>query len=241
MPTRARQRLRRTPTTMELIKPHHKPSERVTRKNLARAYDEAKALTTFLEEGNKSGFTGNWKNAVGISHCQVSEEPLAMFAIASDMVGKSRKHTRNQNAKNFWFPTQVIFNAEIIEALDEIERLIPKRNITRKPNSHEYEAQITKEFKKVSNMIDAPDACMSYPNRTKKNTHRYHTIVVRYQVLRSFLGFKWLKTVVEEVESFKAHIFQHEIDHSFGIDMYFGDGEDRNPEKPYKNKGVITS
>lgn len=223
---------------MEIIKPHHKPSERVTRKNLKRAYDEAKALATFVEEGNKGGFTGNWKSAIAVSHCQVSEEPLAMFALTSELVGKPKKHTRTQNRKNFWFPAQVIFNAEIIEALDEIERLVPKRELKRKPNSHEYEATLTREYKKVSNIIEAPDACMSYPNRTKKNTKRYHTIVVKYQVMREFLGFRWLKTVVEEVESLKAHIFQHEIDHAYGIDMYFGDGEDRNPEKPYKNVGT---
>jgi len=223
---------------MELIKPHHKPSERVTRKNLGRAYEEAKALASFIEEGNKAGFTGNWKSAVAISHCQVSEEPLAMFAISSELVAKSKKHTRQQNSKNFYFPAQVIFNAEVVEALDEIERLVPKREIQRKQNSHEYEAKITKAWKKVSNLLEAPDACMSYPSRTKKNTKRYHTVVVRYQILRSFLGFKWLKTVTEEVESFKAHVFQHEIDHSFGIDMYFGDGEDRQPTKPYKNAGT---
>jgi len=223
---------------MELIKPHHKPSERVTRKNLARAYAEAKALAKFLEDGNKAGFTGNWRQAVGISHCQVSEEPLAMFAISSELVGRPKKATRNQNIKNWYFPAQVIFNAEIVEALDEIERLVPKREVVRKPNSKEIEVKLTKAYKMVSNLIEAPDACMSYPNRTKKNTKRYHTIVVRYQILRSFLGFKWLKTVVEEVESFKAHIFQHEIDHSYGIDMYFGDGENRQPEKPYKNAGA---
>lgn len=220
---------------MELIRPHHKPSERVTRKNLAKATKEASALVSFLEEGNKAGFKGNWKNAVGISHCQVSEEPFAMFAVSSALVGKPKKETRNQNRKNWYFPAQVIFNAEIIEALDEIERLVPKRETVRKPNSHEYETKITRAYKMVSNIIEADDACMSYPNRTKKKTKRYHTIVVRYQVLKSFLGFKWLKTITEEVESFKAHVFQHEIDHSYGIDMYFGDGENRNPEKPYKN------
>lgn len=223
---------------MELIKPHHKPSERVTRRNLARAYEEAKALAKFVEDGNKAGFTGNWKNAVGISHCQVSEEPLAMFAITSEMVGGTQKHTRGQNKRNWWFPAQVIFNAEIIEALDEIERIVPKRNVVRGEKKGEFSVEITKQEKKVSNLLEAPDACMSYPNRSKKNTKRYHTIVVRYQILRSFLGFKWLKTVVEEVESFKAHIFQHEIDHSYGIDMYFGDGENRQPEKPYKNAGA---
>lgn len=224
-------------TTMEIIKPHHKPSERVTRKNLDRAYAEAKELVAYLEDGNKAGFTGNWRQAVGLSHCQVSEEPLAMFAVSSQLVVKPKKFTRNQNNKNFYFPAQVIFNAEIIEALDEIERLVPKRNLVKGEKKGEFSVQITKEFKKVSNLIEAPDACMSYPQRTKKNTQRYHTIVVRYQIMRSFLGFKWLKTVTEEVESFKAHVFQHEIDHSYGIDMYFGNGESRTPEKPYKNIG----
>lgn len=223
---------------MELIKPHHKPSERVTRKNMSRAYAEAKELVEYLENGNKVGFTGNWRHAVGLSHCQVSEKPLAMFAISKELVGKPKTFTRNQNPKNWYFPAQVIFNAEIIEALDEIERLVPKRDLVKGEKKGEFTVKITKEYKKVSNLIEAPDACMSYPNRSKKNTKRYHTIVVRYQVMRSFLGFKWLKTVVEEVESFKAHIFQHEIDHSYGIDMYFGDGENRTPEKPYKNAGV---
>lgn len=224
---------------MELIKPHHKPSQAVTRRNLKHAVSEAFKLAKFLEDGNKEGFTGNWKSAVGISHCQVSEEPLKMFAISSELVGRPRKRlqSRGKNIRNWYFPAQVIFNAEIVEALDEIERLVPKRNLVRKPNSHEYEATITREYKKVTNFIDVPDACMSYPNRTKKNTKRYHTIKVRYQILRSFLGFKWLKTVTEEVEALKAHIFQHEIDHAYGIDMYFGDGENRTPEKPYQNVG----
>lgn len=225
---------------MEIIKPHHKPSERVTRRNLEQAHKEAKDLATFLEEGNKSGFTGNWQSAVGLSHCQVSETPFAMFAISSELVGKPKKReqSRGKNIKNYYFPAQVIFNAEIIEALDEIERLVPKRDLVRKPNSHEYEATITREYKKVTNLIEVPDACMSYPSRTKKNTRRYHTIKVKYQILQSFAGFYWLRTIREEVNALKAHIFQHEIDHAHGIDMYFGDGEDRKIEKPYKNAGA---
>lgn len=223
---------------MEIIKPHHKPSQTVTRRNLKKAVAEAFELAKFLEDGNKAGFSGNWHQAVGISHCQVSEEPFKMFAVSSELVGRPKKQTRAQNVKNWYFPAQIIFNAEIVEALDEIERLVPKREVVRKPNSKEFEVKLSRQYKMVSNLIDCDDACMSYPNRTKKKTKRYHTIKVRYQILRSFLGFKWLKTVEEEVEALKAHIFQHEIDHSFGIDMYFGDGEDREVEKPYKNAGI---
>lgn len=223
---------------MELIKAHHKPSERITRHNLKRAYAEAKQLSQFLENGNKDGFTGNWHQAVGISHCQVSEQPLAMFAVSSQLLGKPKKFTRNQNNKNWYFPAQVIFNAEIIEALDQIERLVPKREVVQGAKKGEFTVEVKKAYKMVSNLIECADACMSYKNRTKKNTTRYHTIKVRYQIMRSFLGFRWLKTVVEEVEALKAHIFQHEIDHAYGIDMYFGNGEDRNCEKPYKNVGV---
>lgn len=224
---------------MELIKPHHKPSQRVKRSNLKHAKAEADAMVDFLDNGNAAGFKGNWEKAVGISHCQVSEEPLAMFVIASELVGKPEKMTRQQNKKNWWFPSRMIFNAEIIWAPEQVERLVPKREIIREKGSKEYSVKLTGEKKMVSNLIEAPDACMSYPNRTKKNTKRYHTIKVRYQVLKSFLGFMWLSTITEEVTSLKAHIFQHEIDHAHGIDMYFGDGEDRAPEKPYKNAGIV--
>lgn len=223
---------------MEVIKAHHKPSQRVTRKNLRQAYAEAVALAKYLGEMNETGFKGNWKSAVALSHCQVSEAPFAMFAVSRELLAKKgQKPTRAQNRKNWFFPAEVIFNAEVVEARDQVKRLVPKRELIKKPNSNEHEMKITGEEKLVSNFIDAPDACMSYPNRTKKNTHRYHTIKVRYQVLRSFLGFKWLKTIEEEVQALKSHIFQHEIDHSYGIDIYFGNGEDRNPEKPYKNRG----
>lgn len=224
---------------MELIKPHHKPSERVSRANLGRAYAEAQALVAFLDEGNKVGFVGNWENAIAVSHCQVSEEPLALFAVQSAMLVNSKSpQIRHQNRKNYYFPTRVVFNAEIIEAEDKLERLVPKRVIERVPNSKEMTAKLTREYKMVPNIIEAPDACMSYPNKTKKCTNRYHTIKVRYQIMRSFLGFKWLKTVTEEVDGFKAHVFQHEVDHAYGIDMYYGNGEDRNPVKPYKNAGA---
>ena len=224
---------------MELIKPHHKPSVRVNRANLKRAKAEADAMISFLDEGNAAGFKGNWEKAVGISHCQVSEEPLAMFVIASELVGKPKQETRNQNRKNWWFPARVVFNAEIIWAPEKIERIVPKREVVKGEKKGEFSIKMTGEKKPVSNIIEAADACMSYPNRTKKNTKRYHTIKVRYQILKSFMGFMWLKTITEEVNSLKAHIFQHEIDHSFGIDMYFGNGEDRDPEKPYKNAGVV--
>jgi hypothetical protein len=220
---------------MELIKPHHKPSERVRDAN--EGYELAKGVIEWLD-ANQGKFPGNWDTAVAISHCQVSDEPRAFFVLGDAMVAKKgEKGSRRQNRKNWYFPGRAIFNAEIIEAPETVERMVPKQEIIREQGSKEYKRKLTPELKEVSNLIEVPDACMSYPRRTKKNTRRYHTIKVRYQVLREFWVYRWFKTITEEVDSFKAHVFQHEIDHAHGIDMYFGDGENSEVEKPYANAG----
>lgn len=218
---------------MEIIKPHHIPSQTVKRSNLARAYSQAKEMISFLDENNEKGFTGHWKKAVALSHCQVSDHPFKVFVIASELTNP-KEITRSNNYKNYYFKDRIIFNAKIIKAPNEIMRTVPKRDLKQKGNSKEYKVIITKENKNISNIISVGDGCMSYPYRSEKKTNRYYTITVRYQVLRSFLGFKWLKTITEELEAFKSHVFQHEIDHSFGIDIVHGNGN-KVFTKPYTN------
>lgn len=218
---------------MEIIKPHHIPSQNVKRSNLSKAYSQAKEMISFLDENNKKGFAGHWKKAVALSHCQVSNNPLKVFVIASDLINP-KETGRFNNYKNYYFKDRIIFNAKVIKAPNEILKTVPKRDLKQKGNSKEYEVIITKEEKNISNIIKVDDGCMSYPFRSEKKTNRYHTITVRYQVLRSFLGFKWFKTVTEELEAFKAHVFQHEVDHSFGIDIVHGNGN-KVFKKPYEN------
>ena len=58
---------------------------------------------------------------------------------------------------------------------------------------------------------------MSFPNRKPKNVEVYYRIKVRYQI-PAWYG---LKTKTEWVEGLKAHIFQHEINHAHGKNIYY--------------------
>lgn len=61
------------------------------------------------------------------------------------------------------------------------------------------------------------EACMSVPHRDPKKIRRYTRIKVRYQVPGLF-GLKWVK---EDVSEIKAQMFQHEIDHMDGKNIYW--------------------
>lgn len=223
---------------MQLIKPHHKVSAKVTFWNLKEVVKQAKEVCNFLDTNNESKFKGAWKRAYAISHCQVTEEPFNFFVVSEDLLHKGQKQTRTQNKRNWFFRSKVIFNPRIVEALDKIERVLPKI-ITKDEGNGKFTREVAgKETKSVSNTLSAIDGCMSYPWCGEKKVERYHTIKVKYQILRSLFGFQWLSTVTEEVEGLKAHIFQHEVDHAYGIDIIRGNGVDKNPVRPYANIGA---
>lgn len=232
------------PNNMELIKIGHNPSHRVKRSNRLIAEHEARELVDFLDNGNGEGFKGEWRQALAISHNQVEAfMPYRMFVVNADLFNSEKKKmTRAQNRKNWYFPSRVIFNAEVVNAPEKVKRVMPKREIIR--DGKEARVEVTRQLAEISNILEVDEACMSFPNRSKRKMKRYHTLTVKYQVLRSFLGFKWFATIVEEVEGLKAHIFQHEIDHSLGIDMFHGDGgadNMRNTVRDYKKLQTIFS
>ena len=213
---------------MEITKLTHTLSYPVKRSNLPFAEGIAKELVSFIDEGNGGAFQGDWRQALALSHCQVEPHlPYRMFVLNADLLNtEKKKMTRAQNRRNWWFPSRIIFNAEVVHAPEKVVRNMPKREIIRE--GKETRVEVKRAPAEISNIIEVDEACMSFPTRSKRKMKRYHTLTVKYQVLRSFLGFKWLKSVTEEVEGLKAHIFQHEIDHSLGIDMYFGKGEQGN-------------
>jgi hypothetical protein len=162
-------------------------------------------------------FPGAYKTAMAISHCQVCDEPLDFFVVAKQFVNSlGLEEEKNLNKKNYYFPARAIFNAKILETPEKVERDVPNREVVKDKDGNVSEkVTVTKGL--VKNLIGVPEACMSFPNRTKRDTERYYRIKVRYQIK----GFWGLKTVTEWVEGLKAHMFQHEIDHAQGKNMYF--------------------
>ena len=61
------------------------------------------------------------------------------------------------------------------------------------------------------------EACMSFPYRAGKHVLRYGRITVEYHI--PIIGE--LEKLVEECAGLKAIVFQHEIDHQQGKNIYF--------------------
>ena len=68
-----------------------------------------------------------------------------------------------------------------------------------------------------NSVVYMKEACMSFPYRSGKHVLRYGRITVEYQI--PIIGE--LETLLEECEGLKAIMFQHEIDHQHGKNIYF--------------------
>lgn len=178
-------------------------------------WSESEALTRWLNINN-GNFEGDHRVAYAVSHCQVVDKPMAFFVVNREFINEmGLVSNRARNKKNFYFPAQAIFNAEILEAPEKLKRTIPKRvPDENSPNGY----RIIQEEGYVNNLIYVPDACMSFPHKKPKNVEVYHTVKVKYKTKGRF-GF--FKSHTEWVEGLKAHIFQHEIDHAHAINIYY--------------------
>lgn len=178
-------------------------------------WSESEALTRWLNINN-GNFDGDHRVAYAVSHCQVVDKPMAFFVVHKEFINEmGLVDTKARGKHNFYFPAQAIFNAEILEAPEKLKRTIPKRvPDENSPNGY----RIIQEEGYVNNLIYVPDACMSFPHKKPKNVEVYHTVKVKYKTKGRF-GF--FKSHTEWVEGLKAHIFQHEIDHSHAINIYY--------------------
>jgi hypothetical protein len=185
-------------------------------KAFSEAYRESFLIEKWLNKNN-GHFDGDKKLAYAISHCQICADPYAMFTVAEEL---SNPHnladTHSRNKTNFYFPAQTIFNAEILEAPEKTMGRVPKRELTNE--NGKVGSKITVKQDLLSNVISVPDACMSFARRSGKNVEIFYRIKVRYQI-RWHFGL--LRTKTEWVEGLKSHIFQHEIGHAHGKNIYF--------------------
>lgn len=100
------------------------------------------------------------------------------------------------------WPAQVIINPEIVGAPKNIGIGIGAKG---EPDMR-------------SNVVEYSEGCFSFPFRQPKKVKRFYRIKVRYQIKGKLWG---LKTVEEELEGLKAHIYQHEFQHTQGKNIYF--------------------
>jgi len=210
---------------MEILKPQ--PNSQIGIYAISKPvkkYSEIKnLLPKFIEFVNEGKFRDKEKGFIGVHHSQLEEKPFSFFILNKQLVGsaKSKRGTKD-NYNNFFFPSQVIINPEILEAPEKIDRQVPKSNIVRGENG-QIQRLITYKTESVSNKISIKEGCISFPHKDEKYVERYFRIKVRYQIVRKLFGIIPLMiTKIEWCEGLKAHAFQHEIDHSNGKNIYYG-------------------
>ena len=205
---------------MQLIEPKrddtwgiHAKSKHVNRikENLA----VAEEMIAWMDENNGK-FEGYYPSGFAIAHCQVAEEPLKLFVVAKEMV---REEGEGMTKLSFIFPARAIWNAEILDAPVKVTRKMPKREV--KYENHQAHVHVSLEDKEVMNTYMVKEACMSFPWRKEKNMERNFRIKVRYQIVeKGMFNRDKVTTVTEWVEGLKAHIFQHEVQHFNGEEIY---------------------
>ena len=180
---------------MEIVKNHFIKAEKV--ESFAQIKDVAFQMVEKLNAGLMSN--GIVVSGHGLAHNQVEDKQPLSFFVLSD------KTLREQN-----WPSQFIINPEIIE---------PERTIT--IGEDEHGAPDTR-----SNIKTYPEGCFSFPHKAPKNVERYYQIRVVYYVPGETEGLfkrkrKGLVRMEETLEGLKAHIYQHEWQHTKGENIYY--------------------
>lgn len=182
---------------MELIKIHYTPSIEV--RNFKEIQYEIAALKKFIIEADQK------RQCYAIHHSQVHPHPFNFFVV----------HPRYTLGDDRLFDSTVIINPKIIENVDYVKPSWDEVNDL-KWSAEEREMRF-KNYSVMPASISTQreeEGCMSFPFRATKKVERFVAVNVTYQD-------EEMKLITKKLEGPAAHIFQHEYDHSRGLNIYF--------------------
>lgn len=188
------------------------------------AKEIAREMEVWMNETN-GNFKGEHPKAFGMAHCQVVDHdcPIKLFVLDKELVDPKAPvegEKGSQTLTNVFFEAQSIFNAEILDAPAKILKAVPTREVGKQKDG-KVDVQIKMVEKKINNIIDVPEGCMSFGHRKARNVKRCYGIKVRYQYLKKGLFGERPATFEGWVEGLKAHVLQHECDHFDAKNIYF--------------------
>lgn len=178
----------------------------------------AEEMVRVMDASEKEWADKYQMKAWAIAHAQLtkSPEPLCIFVVHPSLVEEGL------NPINAGFPSRMIFNAQILEAEKELVtyKNVRKTVFNEKTGKREIHAAVPEKHT-TPNIFKPEEGCMSFVHRKPKKVQRVYRITVRYWYPRKILGFNVLWRRTERVEGLKAQIFQHEIQHFEGSNIYF--------------------
>ena len=185
----------------------------VTKQDWEDAKTVSREMCDWLDAENGK-FSGQHARAYAMAHAQVAPiaDPWMLFVVDKSLViAEKQDKEGKQTLEKAYFEAQAIFNVDILESPDKIEKEIPKRRLIEdKDKKGEFHMEVYKAKENISNIINVPEACMSFPFRKERKMDRFYSIRVSYQYLNQKGK---VKDFVGWVNGLKAHIIQHEVGH----------------------------
>lgn len=189
-------------------------SRKATRADIYMSSLMASHMDTMEEEWGKRFDRKAW----ALAHAQLTDstEPVRIFVVHPSLVGKKL------NTLNAGFPARAVFNPVILEAETELVtyKNVRKTVTNEKTGRREIHEQVPEKCTSP-NIFTPEEGCMSFVQRKPKKMQRVYRITVRYWYPRRILGVWVLWRRTERVEGLKSQIFQHEIQHFEGGNIYY--------------------
>lgn len=165
---------------------------------------------------------GEWDSKYGLkywamAHAQLTddERPKRIFIVNKELFDTAEPATDTK------FPSRTIFNARILELDKAFTKTKKVQKTVWKPEKERRELEMVDETYEVPNLMSCKEGCMSFPHRKPKNVDRVFKLKVAYSYPVTILGFTFLWPKSEWVQGLKAQIFQHEIQHFEGENIYY--------------------
>ena len=182
---------------MELIKIHYTPSKEV--KEFREIEQEVATLKKFIVEADKK------RQCYAIHHSQVNPHPYNFFVV----------HARYCLGDDRLFNDRVIINPVIVENVPLVR---PGWDEVNDPKWDEKTREtMYSRWQKMPAVLVSQleqEGCMSFPFRKPKKVDRFVSVKVSY-VNEKF------EPVTTTLDGPAGHIFQHEVDHGLGKNIYF--------------------
>jgi peptide deformylase len=153
-------------------------------------------MIQIMREMNDEG-----RSVLALHHAQVSQKPFDFFVLNMEKI-----LSMDPNVKMFHSP--VVCNARIV-GTDVPRAVLDAHGVT------DYKGQPKQPME---------EGCASFPHRTFKRVDRYFWITVEFEYPDAKDSTKFHKQRLD-LPSIYAQIFQHEIDHGKGKNIYFEHGK----------------
>ena len=167
------------------------------------------AIATYVDGSMKLIKLNHKPSKIVSSWKQIKDQAISL----SDFLEKTNGYFKGE-----WEDAWALAHCQV-QREDHFGFFVIKKEAVGRKKLFKHRIIINPAIVKVDNKskVRAEEGCMSFPHRKARNVERYTDIEVLYQVPRWYGGLRFVKA---KAEGIIAQIFQHEIDHMAGKNIF---------------------